>query len=156
MRRPLLLTGMLLASSLAFGADSAPRAAPEFGKIWATWAKALNAKDAAAAAAVYATNGELYPPGEAVVKGRAAIETYWKGAIDAGVTASITSVDSAVSGGLGYETGSYVLTIKGADGKTTTQPGKYVSIFVKEGGAWKVRYDCWNASPAPKAPEAAK
>lgn len=152
MRHSLLVTGMLLAGSLAFAADPAPKAAPEFGKMWASWVKSVNAKDAAGAAAVYATEGELYPPGEGVVKGRAAIEKYWKGAIDAGVTVAVTSVASAVSGGLGYETGTYVLNEKGADGTMTTQTGKYVSIFVKEGGAWRVKYDCWNANPAPKTP----
>jgi ketosteroid isomerase-like protein len=46
----------------------------ELGQMNRDFAAALNAKDAKAAAALYTEDAVLIPPGEALVKGREAIE----------------------------------------------------------------------------------
>jgi ketosteroid isomerase-like protein len=52
-----------------------------------------------------------------------------------------------VRGDLAAETGKYDLT--GADG-TVLDSGKYVVVWKREGGHWKLHRDIWNTSmPAP-------
>ncbi len=48
---------VLLAGTLALA--QSPTAAPQFAQTWADFAKPLNDRDPAAAAAVFATDGEL-------------------------------------------------------------------------------------------------
>jgi uncharacterized protein (TIGR02246 family) len=151
MRKQLLFAVVLLASTLAFAQETAPAAVPQFAQTWADFAKAINAKDPAAVAALFATDGEVYPSGGDIVKGRAAIEQFYKLVIDAGTTVAVTSLASQASGPLGYETGLVALTIKDPkSGKPIKVTGKYVSVFVQENGAWKVKYLCYNPNPGPK------
>ncbi len=52
-------------------------------KLDDAWSDAFNKGDAAAIAAMYAEDAYLLPPGHDMVKGRAAIEGFWKGAYTA-------------------------------------------------------------------------
>ncbi|HYM95112.1 MAG TPA: DUF4440 domain-containing protein [Chitinophagaceae bacterium] len=117
----------------------------ELAQMNKDFAKALNAKDAAAAAC-YEENAKILPPNEAVVTGRTEIQKYWQGAIDAGVTdASVTSIATASNGDLGYEEGRYQLSIHQADGKIIPEHGKYIEILKKsKDGRWKSIYGIWN------------
>ena len=101
----------------------------ELGQMNRDFAAALNAKDAKAAAAAYAEDAVLIPPGEALVRGREAIEEYWKGAIELGGIrdVSVETMDAHSSGSLGYETGSFELTVNGPDGEAVTDRGRYIS-----------------------------
>lgn len=146
MQKQLLLAVVLLASPLAFA--QAPTAAPQFAQILGDFANAINAKDPAAAAAFFASDGQVLPPGGDVVTGHAAIEKFYKTGTDAGNTLTVTTVASQSSGGLGYETGTVVVSAKDAKGRPVKINGKYVSIFVQENGAWKVKYLCYNTSPS--------
>ena len=51
------------------------------------WVAAFNAGDGAAVAALYSEDAVLLPPGGERVDGRAAIQTFWQGAIDSGLKA---------------------------------------------------------------------
>ena len=68
----------------------------ELGQMNRDFAAALNAKDAKAAAALYTEDAVLIPPGEAPVRGREAIEEYWRGAIESGGVrdASVETMDA--------------------------------------------------------------
>ena len=120
--------------------------AEELSQMNKDFVKALNAKDAAAAAACYDENAKLLPPNEAVVTGRADIQKYWQGAIDAGVAdASVTTVATSSNGDLGYEEGRYELNIHQADGKIIPEHGKYIEILKKgKDGKWLSIYGVWN------------
>ena len=120
--------------------------AEELSQMNKDFVKALNAKDAAAAAALYDENAKLLPPNEAVVTGRAAIQKYWQGAIDGGVSdASVKSISTGSNGDLGYEEGRYELNIHQADGKIIPEHGKYIEILKKgKDGKWLSIYGVWN------------
>jgi uncharacterized protein (TIGR02246 family) len=144
------LIGAAIALSLpaAFAADPGdPR--KEIEAANAEFGAAFGRGDARAVAALYTGGGQLYPPNEGVVSGRAAIERFWKAAIDAGVkgvelkTAEVEGLgDSAV------ETGTY--TLSGKDG-TTLDRGKYLVLWKRSGGAWRIHRDCWNSNePVPR------
>jgi uncharacterized protein (TIGR02246 family) len=100
--------------------------------------------DARAVAAMYTEGGQLYPPNQRVVAGRAAIEEFWKAAMDSGVkrvelkTAEVESLD-----GSAMETGTF--TLYGKDG-TTLDRGKYLVFWKWTGGTWRLHRDCWNSN----------
>lgn len=122
----------------------------ELGQMNRDFASALNAKDAKAAAALYAEDAVLIPPGEPLVRGRAAIEEYWRGAIESGGIrdVSVQTMDALSSGSLGYETGSFVLTTNGPDGEAVMDRGRYIELLRHEpDGRWISTHGIWNASP---------
>ena len=122
----------------------------ELGQMNRDFAAALNAKDAKAAAALYTVDAVLIPPGEPLVRGREAIEEYWRGAIELGGVrdASVETMDALSSGSLGYETGSFVLTVNGPDGEALVERGRYIELLRREpDGRWLSTHGVWNASP---------
>jgi uncharacterized protein (TIGR02246 family) len=145
MNRRVSLIGAALALSLpgAFAAGPRdPRKAIEAAN--AEFGAAYGRGDARAVAAMYTEGGQLYPPNERVVAGRAAIEEFWKAAMDSGVkgvelkTGEVEGLgDSAV------EAGTY--TLYGKDG-TTLDRGKYLVLWKWVGDAWRLHRDCWNSN----------
>jgi ketosteroid isomerase-like protein len=84
------------------------------------------------------------------VRGREAIEDYWRGAIELGGVrdVSVETMDALSSGSLGYETGSFVLTVNGSDGEAVIDRGRYVKLLRLEfDGRWLSTHEIWNASP---------
>jgi ketosteroid isomerase-like protein len=114
------------------------------------FAAALNAKDAARAASLYAQDAVLLPPNEVIVRGRANIQAYWQGGLDAGVTdVSVKTLDAGSDGSLGYEVGEYGLSLKGPDGKLVREHGKYIEILRRTPeGRWESTHGTWNANPS--------
>lgn len=100
--------------------------------------------DAAGVAALYTTDGRLFPPGFEQMEGRDAVEAFWKGAMGLGlaaVTLKSTEVEAIPTGGI--ETGEYEL--RTADG-TTVDNGKYLVVWREDGGTWRLHRDIWNTS----------
>ena len=112
-----------------------------------TFTSAIEKRDAAAIGALYTTNA--FPPNGDIVRGRAAIQKMWQGVLDSGVaSADLATLEVHADATLAYEVGTY--TMSGKDGKPVDK-GKYVVVWMKEGGAWKIHRDIWNTSmPAPK------
>ena len=152
-------TVLLIVVTLTLGACSGQEGAPdvevsaskaELGQMNRDFAAALNAKDAKAAAALYAEDAVLIPPGEPLVRGREAIEEYWRGAIESGGVrdVSVETMDALSSGSLGYEAGSFALTSNGADGSAVIERGRYIELLRREpDGRWLSTHGIWNASP---------
>ena len=123
-----------------------------------SWAKAYNGGDATAVAAQYADDALLLPPGAPGASGRAAILAFFTkdiaGSKAAGVVFNINpKIDVGVSGDMGWESGTYTVTIKGA----VVESGKFLSVSRKKDGKWLYIRDTWNADapPAPPPPPAA-
>jgi len=154
MRTVLLFVAVLALSACSGSEDSIQTEISaskiELGQMNRDFAAALNAKDAKAAAALYTEDAVLIPPGEALVRGRAAIEEYWEGAIESGGVreVSVETMDALSSGLLGYETGSFVLTVNGPDGEAVIDRGRYIELLRREpDGQWLSTHGIWNASP---------
>jgi ketosteroid isomerase-like protein len=60
-----------------------------------------------------------------------------------------TKADVAASGDIGYTTGTYEMSMAGA-----MEKGKYVTVWKKQGGTWKVTEDIFNSDTPPQAPAA--
>jgi uncharacterized protein (TIGR02246 family) len=107
------------------------------------WTAAFNEGDSAAVAAMYAEDAYVLPPGADIVKGRAAIEAFWKQAVQQLGDAKLTTVDVLPLGRTAArEIGTVTL-------KTKAQPqreivGKYVVVWRKIGRDWKLATDIWN------------
>jgi uncharacterized protein (TIGR02246 family) len=112
-------------------------------KLNDVWTAAFNKGDAAAVAALYTEDAYVLPPGSAMVKGRAAIEAFWRQAAQQMSDAKLTTVDVLPLGrSAAREIGTVTL-------KTKSQPpqevvGKYVVVWRKIGRDWKLATDIWN------------
>jgi uncharacterized protein (TIGR02246 family) len=113
------------------------------------FAAALKKGDSAAIAAMYASGAKVMPSNSDVISGKDAIRRFWQGAIDSGIkSATLTAVDVEARSDLAVETGKYVML--GADGKKVDS-GKYIVVWKRESGKWKLFRDIWNTS-MPAAP----
>jgi len=114
------------------------------------FAAAFAKGDAAALAAMYSATGQAFPPNGDVVRGAAALQKLWQDAMASGVKELVlTTTETEGHGDTAIEVGSY--RMDAAAGKTVDR-GKYVVIWKRENGQWKVHRDIWNTSmPAPPA-----
>ena len=112
-------------------------------KLNDAWTAAFNKGDAGAVAALYTEDAYVLPPGSGIVKGRAAIEAFWRQAAQQMTDAKLTTVDVLPLGrSAAREIGTVTL-------RTKSQPpqevvGKYVVVWRKIGRDWKLATDIWN------------
>ena len=145
-RIPALAVVFALAATGGASAD----ARVDIAAALASFAEAFNGGDSAGVAALYTADAALFPPGAARVDGRAAIQAFWQGAIDDGITAlSLEAVEVEESGDLAMEVGSFSLAVPGEGGQQTTVFGKYIVVWKKGAdGVWRLYRDIWNTNPA--------
>jgi uncharacterized protein (TIGR02246 family) len=138
MWRIVMITGLLSLGSPAVAQNKAT-----IEKLNEVWTAAFNKGDAAAVAALYTEDAYVLPPGSAMVKGRPAIEAFWRQAAQQMTDAKLTTVDVLPLGRTAArEIGTVTL-------KTKSQPpqevvGKYVVVWRKIGRDWKLATDIWN------------
>jgi uncharacterized protein (TIGR02246 family) len=112
-------------------------------KLNDAWTAAFNKGEAATVAALYTEDAYVLPPGSAIVKGRAAIEAFWREAAQQMTDAKLTTIDVLPLGrSAAREIGTVTL-------KTKSQPPqeiavKYVVVWRKVGREWKLAADIWN------------
>ena len=156
----LAVASLALVGSMAGFAHAASSAGTDEAAIRAqstSWEKAYNGGDAKAVAALYAEDALLLPPGASGVRSRAAILEYFTkdiaGSKAAGAVFGLNpKTDVGVSGNMGWESGTYMVTVKGA----VVETGKFLSVSRKKDGTWLYIRDTWNADapPTPPAPAA--
>jgi len=121
-----------------------------------TWIDAYNAGDVEKIVALYAEDGVLMPPHAAVASGPAAIRTFLTadtaGAKAMGLKIVLGASTAAISGDMGYESGSY--TVTDAAG-ATVDSGSYLSTSRKANGKWLYVRDMYNSDRPVSAPAAA-
>ncbi len=102
--------------------------------------------DAEGMADLYTREGQLLPTGSDVVTGHDAIAGFWQGAFDMGIKkATLETVEVESCGDTAVEVGRYTLS---GEGGQMMDRGKYVVIWMKEDGRWKLHRDIWNSSMA--------
>lgn len=157
--KKLLTIALTLVIAIQFGCNSKTESlntsasVEVLGQMNRDFAKALNARDAAAAASLYDENASILPPNEQIVTGRANIQKYWQGLIDAGlIDGAVKTIDAKSDGKLGYEIGSYLLHIKGPKGDTIVDKGKYTEVLKLDSasGKWVSIYGMWSADEPTK------
>lgn len=115
----------------------------------ADFGEAYAKSDPKAVAQMYTEKARLLPPNAKVVDGRNAIEKFWKGVMDAGIkTIELKTVEIELFGNTIVEQGTATLY---GDDKVVVDNGKYLVVWKRNDGKWKLHRDCWNSSePAPK------
>jgi uncharacterized protein (TIGR02246 family) len=106
--------------------------------------------DGAALAALYTADGQVMPAGSDPVRGKAAIQKFWQGALNSGVAGvTLKTIEVYGHGRLATEVGEYELQDKG--GKTLDH-GKYIVIWRSVSGSWKLLRDMFSTNVAPAKP----
>jgi uncharacterized protein (TIGR02246 family) len=125
----------LIAPALAQRAD--------IDAVNARWIEFFNQGDFAGIASLYTTDAAVFPPGAAMVQGRAAIGELWKGIVERVGDPKLTTLDVKVLGpSAAREIGTFSLKTRGAAPREVT--GKYVVVWEKVGSDWKLAADIWN------------
>ena len=136
----IILWCLMLSAAPALAQDKAT-----IEKLNDVWTAAFNKGDAAAVAAMYTEDAYVLPPGAELIKGRTAIEGFWRQAAQQIGDAKLTTVDVLPLGpGAAREIGKVTL-------KTKSQPsqeivGKYAVVWLKVGADWKLATDVWNTN----------
>jgi uncharacterized protein (TIGR02246 family) len=111
------------------------------------WVKLVADKNVAAIADLYAPGGTLMPPNAPLAEGREAITATWRGMVQSpGFALSFTPsrIDVARGRDMAVDRGTYRLTTQGASGPVEDR-GKYVVVWRKVNGGWKVAADIFNS-----------
>ena len=134
---------VMIIGCLSLGSPALAQNKATIEKLNDVWTAAFNKGDAGAVAALYTEDAYVLPPGSGIVKGRAAIEAFWRQAAQQMSDAKLTTVDVLPLGrSAAREIGTVTL-------KTKSQPpqeiiGKYVVVWRKIGRDWKLATDIWN------------
>jgi ketosteroid isomerase-like protein len=110
------------------------------------WEKVYSAKDLAKAVAFCDEQGSMSVPDAPVATGKEALAKAIVSDFAQGDTTwHPNKVGVALSGELGYTSGTTDLTFKDASGKTFTKKGNYLTVWKKDAdGSWKVLFDSFN------------
>ena len=107
------------------------------------WVAFFNKGDFDGVASLYTADATAFPPGSAMVKGRAAIGAMWKSMAEQVTDPKVTTLDVKRLGpAAAREIGTFSLKTKGSPSKELT--GKYVVVWQKVGTDWKLAADIWN------------
>ena len=99
--------------------------------------------DATALANFYTSEAQLLPANSDVVRGTAAIRTFWQSALTGLTGASLETVEVEEHGDTAIEIGRYRLL---AAGDVVADQGKYIVVWKNDNGAWKLHRDIWTTS----------
>jgi len=136
--RAVCATALLIAA--VAGSSGQQRTDPALDKLADAFAEAFNAKDAARVAAFYAEDAIVMPPDQPMVRGRQNIEAYYARGFRQDISNfRLAPMESAIAGAHAFEAGASSLTERRG-----TTSGKYVVIYTRVDGQWKIAYDIFN------------
>lgn len=117
------------------------------------WARAANAGDGAAVAALYTADATVMPPSDSSRHGPG-VAAYWTGFFQqASVRIALNTASVEGRGDLAVVAGNYdlAMTPKTAGAKPLpVEHGKYLEVLQKQpDGSWKIARDIWNTDTPP-------
>ena len=119
------------------------------------WDDYFNSGNSAAVAALYAEEAKLLPPNNQMIVGRESIQEFFQAGFDAGVgDLQGTVIELSVSGDMAHVVGKYTLTIQPEEGEAISDNGKYMEIWRRVNGSWKINTAIWNTNVPLPVPEA--
>ncbi len=104
----------------------------------------IGRRDFGALERVYTRNARLLPPGAPTVTGRDAVADFWRGAVAAMDLQSLRlhTLSLDVFGDQAQEVGRAELAVEGGGAPMAL---KYVVLWKREDGGWRMDVDIWNA-----------
>jgi uncharacterized protein (TIGR02246 family) len=134
------------------GAGGEEHATHAIEMISETYRKAVLAGDAAAVAATYDPGAIEMPPCRPPLKGRTAIEQYYRELFNQPMRITnfaFAKTETATAGNIGYTTGAYKRTILSQSGDRLEDSGNFVAILKRASGVWKSIYVIYNSEHPP-------
>jgi uncharacterized protein (TIGR02246 family) len=119
----------------------------------AAFESALRSGDAAAAAAIYADDATLLAPDADILRGRSAIERFWRTGVETGIEA-ITLVAREIQrrGDVAFEVGEYALHVTPETGLRLIDRGRYLVVLRFEAdGSWRRAAEMFSPDRSPVA-----
>ncbi len=155
-----LLAAMLLALvGACAGQQPAPKPAVDTAALTASldslnkaFLAAVAKRDTEALVSSYADDARVLPPGEPRADGHEAIRKVWVRFLRTpGLELNAISSQPIFTeaGDMIIDVGSYTMKMNDAKGKPMEDVGKYVTIFKKMNGSWKIAVDTFNSDKAP-------
>jgi ketosteroid isomerase-like protein len=134
-------------AATAARAEDGPRASIEAEN--AAFSAAISRGDSKALAALYTADAQLMPQGSDPIKGTVAIRQFLQEKIiDAGVAGAVLkTLEVFGTGATVFEVGEYEM--RGRSGNLLDH-GKYMVVWLKVNGAWRLHRDMFSTSVAPK------
>ncbi len=119
---------------------------PEIVRVANAYVQAMLASDAAVVAALYQEDAVEMPDCRPLVKGRAAIEQYFRGLMNETRITNfvLRQMESTISGDTAYDVGTYTQRLSTSDGMVD-DTGKYIVMLKRTGGDWKIAYAIHNS-----------
>ncbi len=111
----------------------------------AQFSKYIMASDYDQIANAYTKDGKIFPNNREIMEGHEAIRKYW--VLPEGVSTSyhkVTPHEIRILGDYAHDHGIYEGKTKRADGSESSWKGKYVIVWQKVDGEWKMYLDIWN------------
>lgn len=140
----------LLLSACAAGEPAVDAAAEEqaIRELDARWNQAIADRDVDAIVALYADDGYLAPTNAPRIAGHDALRDAWTHMLDLTEGQAVITpvdIDVARAGDMAVETGDYRLSVRNG-GQLMEDSGKYVVVWKKVDGTWKVAADIFNTN----------
>ena len=104
--------------------------------------EAFSKGDAARIADMYAEGARVMPPNSPMLQGRQRIQELWQSFINTGAKLILSTSDVEAQGNVVNEVGTYELIFP--DNKRDA--GKYVVVWRRQKGGWKLAVDIWNSN----------
>jgi len=113
-------------------------------KNTADFSKFYIAGDAKAVANTYTKDGKIFPRNRPIIEGQEGLEGYWGSGGAKVLSHQVTQIEVKIIGDFAYDYGTYSGSVEDKDGQQSDFAGKYVIIWKKVKGDWKIYLDIWN------------
>lgn len=138
----------ILSAAMFVVAGLAPALAQDVGPVKDAsqrFTAALGRGDATAAGALLADDAVILPPGREAIQGKAQAQTFLGNMTRRVQDLRYTPDDvHPISDGVAREVGTFSLKTLGQNGQEVK--GKYLFVWVRAGGEWRLSTDMWNRS----------
>jgi len=146
--RAVVLVGALLLGACSNGID--PSAAEQrIERLQDRWVQAVADRDVDTIVDLYAEDSWFLPAGSPPLEGREEIRQWWVDTLDDPPFESLTfgpvDIRFSEAGDIAYDVGSSRSVVLDDQGNEQTQKGKYLVVWEKIDGEWKVAADAFNA-----------
>lgn len=125
-------------------AAALPSGSQEGGAIVAQsrkWENALNARDIETLVGLYTSDARVMAPNAGMTSGAAGVRDAFGFMIEAGWTGELRSLETRMAGDIAYNVGTYRLKA----GNDQVDQGKFIEIWRKVNGEWRIASDIWNS-----------
>jgi uncharacterized protein (TIGR02246 family) len=142
------LAALAAGSPLRGGMAGMPESDPAIAKVREAYRSAVLAGDAAAVAAVFGEEGVEMPPASPPVRGRAAIERYYRELFASGVRFQsfvLAPSEERIVGDVAFVAGTSRQTVVPPGAPSGSDcPGKFLVVLKRDHGSWRVAYAIYN------------